>query len=169
MNNLTLRTISANFLSEVMIHTDWPKGPAAMALGFSLVISCFIFLSSLSPCHVTFYTSCLCLFPASPSPVFHYLISLCVLVPHFTYLELCKKKQTTLSVLKHLLQDTHWPNRTTRLHTVVPCLFLADPATFLSSNSVLGSYFPLRKACSFSYGKINISGFVLFLYWFCKR
>ena len=39
---------------------------------------------------------------------------------------------------------------------------MADPATFLSSNSVLGSYFPLRTACLFICGKnIHISEFVL--------
>ena len=29
-----------------------------------------------------------------------------------------------------------WPQRTTQFH-IVPCLYLADPATFLASNSVL--------------------------------
>ena len=33
------------------------------------------------------------------------------------------------------------------------CLHVADPATFLASNSVLGPYFPLRAACLFSNGK----------------
>ena len=32
---------------------------------------------------------------------------------------------------------------------------MADPATFLASNSVLGPYFCLRTACLFSHGKIQ--------------
>ena len=36
------------------------------------------------------------------------------------------------------------------------CLYVADPATFLASSSVLGSYFPLREARLFTYGKKEI-------------
>ena len=42
---------------------------------------------------------------------------------------------------------------TTQLHTVLLCLYVADPATFPASNSVLGPYFPLSTASSFTYGK----------------
>ena len=36
---------------------------------------------------------------------------------------------------------------TTQFHTyVLLCLYVADPATFLASNSVLGPHFPLRTA-----------------------
>ena len=38
-------------------------------------------------------------------------------------------------------------------YAVLLCLYVADPATFLTSNRVLGPYFPLRTACLFSYGK----------------
>ena len=32
-------------------------------------------------------------------------------------------------------------------------IYVADPATFLASNSFLGPYFPLRTASLFSYGR----------------
>ena len=41
---------------------------------------------------------------------------------------------------------------TAQFHTVLLCLYVADPATFLASNSVWGPYFPLRTASLFSYG-----------------
>ena len=40
----------------------------------------------------------------------------------------------------------------TQFHTVWLCLYVADPATFLASNSAPGPYCPLRTACLFSYG-----------------
>ena len=51
---------------------------------------------------------------------------------------------------------------TTQFHTVLLCLHLADPATILASNCILGPYFPLRTACLFSYGKT----IVLSLYYY---
>ena len=33
-----------------------------------------------------------------------------------------------------------------KLSVVLLCLYVADPATFLASNSVLGLYFPLRNS-----------------------
>ena len=39
-----------------------------------------------------------------------------------------------------------------KLSVVLLCLYVADPATFLASNSVLGPYFPLRAADLFTYG-----------------
>ena len=35
-------------------------------------------------------------------------------------------------------------------------LYVADSATFLASNGVLGPYFPLKTACLFTYGRIEI-------------
>ena len=35
--------------------------------------------------------------------------------------------------------------------TVLLCLYVADPATFLASNSVLGSLFYLRSTCLYSF------------------
>ena len=51
---------------------------------------------------------------------------------------------------------------------------VADPATFLASNCVLGPYFPLGTACLFSYGKhkhlilIENITFLIFLIFFPK-
>ena len=42
---------------------------------------------------------------------------------------------------------------TTQFHTfLLICLYVADPATFVPSNSVLGTYYPLRTACLITYG-----------------
>ena len=38
------------------------------------------------------------------------------------------------------------------MYTVRLCLYVADPATFLASNSVLGPYCPLRTAGLFTDG-----------------
>ena len=58
--------------------------------------------------------------------------------------------------------QTKLPQRTTQLHIVLLCLYVADPATFQASNSVLEAYFHLTTACLFSYGqKKNISEFIL--------
>ena len=58
-----------------------------------------------------------------------------------------------------------WPfklNKQTQFHTVLLCLYVADPATVLASNSDLGPCFPLRSPCLFSYGRIkNVSAFVI--------
>ena len=58
------------------------------------------------------------------------------------------------------LRFTHHPNQfswanwmtklTLKGNTISYCLYLADPASFLASDSVLGPYFPLRTACLFS-------------------
>ena len=42
-------------------------------------------------------------------------------------------------ILNELLKDA--------FYTVLLCLYVADPATFLASNSVLGPYVPLRTVC----------------------
>ena len=39
------------------------------------------------------------------------------------------------------------------MYTVLLCLYVADPATFLASNSALGPYFPLRTSCLFTCGE----------------
>ena len=62
-----------------------------------------------------------------------------------------------------LYLKVNWPKRTTQFNTFFLFLFLADPATSLDSNIVLGLYFPLITACFlfFFYGKIDISEFLL--------
>ena len=51
----------------------------------------------------------------------------------------------------------NWINKLTlkdnTVYTVLVCLYVADPATFLAPNSFLGPYFPLRKAGLFTDGK----------------
>ena len=39
------------------------------------------------------------------------------------------------------------------VYTVLLCVYVADPATFLASNSVLGPYSPLKTACLLTYGQ----------------
>ena len=39
------------------------------------------------------------------------------------------------------------------IQTVLLCLYVADPATFRASSSVLGPYFPLRAASLFNSGE----------------
>ena len=48
------------------------------------------------------------------------------------------------------------------------CLYVADPATFLASDSVPGPYFSLRTSCLFRHGKNNISQFVLSPHKYCS-
>ena len=69
-----------------------------------------------------------------------------------------KKKLNKLSV-----SWTNWTLRTTQLNLV---MFIF--ATFLSSSSVSGPYFPLRTAFLFTYGKMNISQYVLSPHHYCK-
>ena len=51
----------------------------------------------------------------------------------------------------------NWTNKLTlkdnTVYTVLLCLFVADPATFLASDSVLVPYSPLRAACLVTYVK----------------
>ena len=44
------------------------------------------------------------------------------------------------------LYKTNWPERTTQFHTVLLCLYVAAPATCLTSNSVLGTLFSSEKS-----------------------
>ena len=53
-------------------------------------------------------------------------------------------------------QPSLFPWSTTWFHMVLLCLYVADPATFLASDGVLGSYFLPRTASLFSYGKQKI-------------
>ena len=55
-----------------------------------------------------------------------------------------KNKQTLFIFMTEWGEETNWPQRKTQFH-------VADPATFLASN--LFTYFPLRAACPFIYGK----------------
>ena len=62
-------------------------------------------------------------------------------------------KNLTQKIEIFITQQINWPWRTTQFHTVLLCLYLADPATFLASNSVVGPHFLLRRACLFRHGK----------------
>ena len=61
---------------------------------------------------------------------------------------------------KHIFESL-WALVTWIAAAICFTMCLADPATFLASNSVLGEYFLLRTACLFSYG--NMSEFALLL------
>ena len=69
--------------------------------------------------------------------------------------------------MNELNKETEILKRTIQFHTVSLCLYVADPATFLASNSVLGTLFSSENSLFIQSYKLN-SEFVLLPHQCCK-
>ena len=62
-------------------------------------------------------------------------------------------KKTLWFFMTEWIKYTNWPQRITHFHNVLLCLYVADPATFLASNSVLGTLFSPENSLLFCHGR----------------
>ena len=75
------------------------------------------------------------------------------------------KQTKQWSVFIFTPEQTNCPQRTTQFHTVLLCLYVADPATFLALNSILGTLFPSENSLFIQlWRKINIPQYLLLSY-----
>ena len=65
------------------------------------------------------------------------------------------------SLFIFITEQTNWPQRTTHLHTLLLCLCVADPATFLASNGDQGGLIPSENSLFIQLWKN------LFFFWVC--
>ena len=73
------------------------------------------------------------------------------------------RKWNKQTLFTFMTEQTNWPQRTTQFHTVLLCLYVADPATCLASNCVLATWIS-SESSSFIHSWKNNKYFCLYYY-----